>query len=293
MTPPLPRLSRPRIAGTATLLALLGLSFLVGPDAAGDDDRIRRATPEETGLVVTVRGVGICTGAPLEGTRLVVTAAHCLLDRGTGEVSTRHDLRVERDGVRYDVESVIVDPSSTVGRVEPARDAAILVLRSRIHGPGVRIGSVGTRNVVRTPVVDEISSGRAVLIGHQPVDLEGRFHRGKEYHDRGTLEGASTGAVYVGHVTAACDAFTHEQRDGFLLYPCGMVPGGSGGPVLARGTNRLLGVISSVNRTLTWNGVTPVDEILRLLEREERFTVTLSEDPAVATSTISGGGRIR
>jgi hypothetical protein len=285
---------RIRATGAGALAGLLALLLLVGPDTPKTDtDRLRRATEAETALVVTVRGVGICTGAPIEGTRFVVTAAHCLLDRETGEISTRHDLRVERDGTRYDIESVIVDPSSAVGRVVPARDAAILILTTRVHGRGVRIAPVGVRGVDGYPVPADASGGLAVLIGHQPVDVEGRFHRGKDYHDRRTLGGASPGAVYVGHVTAACDTFTHTRRDGFLLYPCGMVPGGSGGPVLERGTNRLLGVISSVNRELTWNGVTPVDEIVRLLEREERYTVTVGDDLRPGTVTTSGGGTIR
>lgn len=255
-----------------------------------EDSPIRRAAPAESALLVTVRGVGICSGAPIEHTRLVVTAAHCLLDPRTGQISTRHDLRVERDGVRYDIEAIIIDPASTVETVVPARDGAVLVLTATVTGPGVRLP--------REAAEPGTTTHRAVIIGNQPVDTTGAFHRGREYHDRSTVEGASPGATYVGHVPAACDVGEPLQRNGFLVYPCGMVPGGSGGPVVERGENTLIGVVSSVNRTLTRNGIVPVDEILRLLGRADRFTVFARDLDALAqetepSSTTGGDNRRR
>lgn len=259
----------------APLLLLLLLPILVGGrEPQGEHSPIRRAEPHEAELIVTVRGVGICSGAPIEHTRMVVTAAHCLLDPRTGDVSTRHDLRVERDGIRYDIETIIIDPASTVEQVIPARDAAVLVLSTRVHGPGVDLRRQPAETRSHATGQDAGDRG-VVLIGNQPVDTTGRFHRGREYHDRKAVDGGSPGAVYIGHVPAACDASDTTERKGFLTYRCGMVPGGSGGPVLERDTNTLVGIISSVNRTLTWNGVTPVEEILRLIERAERFTVDL------------------
>lgn len=278
-----------RSVGLGGVLALLLLPIVIGgrerPDVTSP---LRRATPEEAALLLTVRGVGICSGAPVEGTRMVVTAAHCLLDPRTGDVSARHDLRVERDGIRYDIETIIIDPASTVEEVIPARDAAVLILRTAVHGPGVRLQASSAASSGNAEPADDV-----VLIGNQPVDTTGAFHRGQEYHDRQAVAGASPGAVYIGHVAAACTATDPTRRSGFLIYPCGMVPGGSGGPVVALGGNTLVGIISSVNRTLTWNGVTPVEEILRLIEREERFTVDLRthETPASSTEIPDSGPR--
>ena len=277
-----------RTSKPVVFLAILLLLVILG----GSVDRtetspIRRATSTETDLLVTVRGVGICSGAPIENTRMVVTAAHCLLDPRTGSISTRHDLRVERDGIRYDIEAIIIDPASTIDDVVPARDAAVLLLRTEVHGKGVSLSR-------GEPVNAQRGTHRArygvVLIGHQPVGINGKFHRGRAYDEPAKLLGASPGATYIGHTPAACDAADSSLRDGFHVYLCGMVPGGSGGPVVRRGSNTLIGIISSVNRRLTWNGVTPVEEIHRLIDREENFTILLRELPDSATGT---GGRAR
>lgn len=277
-----------RLRGTgvgAILLVLLLPIVIGGREARQETSRIRRATAAEAELLVTVRGVGICSGAPIDGTRMVVTAAHCLLDPRTGDVSMRHDLRVERDGIRYDIEAIIVDPASTVETVIPARDAAVLILRETVHGPGVRLHLAPQETLRETGDARDV-----VLIGNQPVDANGAFHRGRTYHERKAVEGGSPGAVYIGHVPAACDAAATTPRRGFLTYPCGMVPGGSGGPVIERDTNTLVGIVSSVNRTLTWNGVTPVAEIRRLIEREERFTVDPQTSGTSTGDSGTGGG---
>lgn len=263
--------SRLRAAGLGALAALLALAIFVAR-RSGDDSPLRRATPDEAALLVTVRGVGFCSGAPVEGTRMVVTAAHCLLDPHTGTVSTRHDLRVERDGIRYDIETVIVDPASTVSTVIPARDAAVLVLTTPVSGPGVQFP-----RIVNDSAGSHLTDTSVLIIGNQPVDATGSFHRGRNYRDRAPVAGASPGAVYVGHVATTCAADTVGTGKHLLTYRCGMVPGGSGGPVIARGGNTLVGVVSSVNYNLTRNGVVPVNEILRILRHADRFTVNLRD----------------
>ena len=247
----------------------IGTNDVSGVVASGTT--LRRATPAEADILVTVRGVGICSGAPVSGTRMVVTAAHCLLDTRTGTLSTRHDLRVEREGVRYDIEAVIFDPNAATRPLRPAADAAILLMRTRIPGPGV--------NLPRGRVDDS----DAVLIGLQPVGPDGAFQRGTTYHTRRTPDGASPGALYTAHVPAACDAGPARVARGFATYRCGMVPGGSGGPVLAAGTTNLVGIISSVDRELTRNGVAPTSAILELLEHAETLTIR-PDTPALETN---------
>lgn len=239
---------------------------------------IRRATPDEAAILVLVRGIGLCSGAPINGTNLVATAAHCLIDPATGEVSNRVDLRVERGDVRYDIQAVLVDTSVSLrdedGGVRPDRDGALLVMREPIPGPGVDLVDTGDR-------IEDV-----VLIGYQPVGANKTFVRPATYQGRRAADDAS---ILLARTAAACRARWEDvtHRDQTLILPCGMIPGASGGPVIGHGRNssRLVGILSSVNRDLTRNGVTPVNALLGLLDDVDRYTHTVEKpvhDPNAA-----------
>lgn len=231
---------------------------------------IRRATPDEAAVLVLVRGVGLCSGAPISGTNLVATAAHCLLDPNTGKVSDRVDLRVERGDVRYDIESVIVDTSVSLrdgdGGVRPDRDGALLVMREPVPGPGVDLVDTWDR-------IEDV-----VIVGYQPVGANGTFSRPATYQGRRAADDAS---ILLARTAAACRARWKDaiRSDRALVLPCGMIPGASGGPVIEHGKdgNRLVGILSSVNYDLTRNGITPVNVLLGLLADTDRYTNTIEK----------------
>lgn len=274
-------------AALLLVLLLVPVHRLFGDEGRGGA-ALRRADSDEASLLVMVRGVGICSGAPIAGTLMVVTAAHCLLDPRTGEVSTRHDLRVERDTVRYDIAGVVLDPSSTLSEVRPEKDAAIIMLESPVEGPGVVLPDIPTPYAARRDP-ELRSTVAAVLVGYQPVDSTGRLYRGTEYGQPPDEAGP-----LVGHVALACHA-TAEPRPGYDVYPCGMVKGGSGGPVVSPEGRVLLGIVSSVNRSLTRNGVTPVAEVLRLLVEADRLFVSVRDAsaPEEPGSSLPPGSGVR
>lgn len=255
------------IAGLTAVAAAVAFS---AHDADTGPGAIRRATPDEAAVLVLVRGVGLCSGAPINGTNLVATAAHCLLDPVTGKVSDRVDLRVERGDVRYDIEAVIVDTSVSLrdddGGVRPDRDGALLVMREPVPGPGVDLVDTGDR-------IEDV-----VLIGYQPVGANGTFARPATYQGRRAADDAS---ILLARTAAACRVRWKDvaRRDQALILPCGMIPGASGGPVIGHGKdgNRLVGILSSVNHDLTRNGITPVNVLLGLLADADRYTNTVEK----------------
>jgi Trypsin len=80
-------------------------------------------------VIVRVRGSSVCSGTPITDTRLVITAAHCVLDIA-GEVTA---VTVVRDGVEYVPQAVLLNPR--YDDAPSARlDAAVLVMDRAIPG---------------------------------------------------------------------------------------------------------------------------------------------------------------
>jgi hypothetical protein len=77
-------------------------------------------------VIVRVRGGAACSGTPITGTNLVVTAAHCVLDADGAVARSR---TVLRDGVEYQPLSVLVNPAYH-NSPSPLLDAAVLVMES-------------------------------------------------------------------------------------------------------------------------------------------------------------------
>ncbi len=249
---------------------------LAGLAAQAAEPSIRRASVEESGYLVSVRGSGFCSGAPIAGTNLVITAAHCVVEPGTDAVGARYDLRVERSGVRYEVLEVYVDMSWKDG-VRPQDDVAVLVMESPIPGPGLHLA-------------DSFEPDQsATLVGFQPSG-KGTWLRGSDYDSHSEMMSTS----YANHATApaACSipatSFRWSKNDHWWV-PCGMVPGASGGPLIAAGVDgpTLVGVTSSVDFKLESNGVAPVEKVQYLLRHRELYRKV----PGIAAPCCTSGNQ--
>lgn len=240
------------------------------------DPLIRHASEEESAYLVVVRGSGLCSGAPIEGTNLVITAAHCVVETGTDAVGTRFDLRVERSGVRYDVLEVYVD-MSWKNKFSSKDDVAVLVMKSPVLGPGLHLA-------------DSFEPDQpATLVGLQPAAF-GTWLRGIDYDSHIKL--MSTKSSWTNNtIPTACDisatSFRWSKKDHWWV-PCGVVPGASGGPLIAAGVNgpTLVGVVSSVDFNLEYNGVAPVEKIQYLLKYRDKYRKVPS-DKCVACANNS------
>ena len=201
---------------------------------------------------------GLCSGTPIAGTPYVVTAAHCVLT-DSGDVRQRS---VVRDGVVYRSTSVFVDTRYHDNPIVEL-DAAVLVLEEIIPGPSAQLG-------LALP-----ESGWVTLAGFQPIDEHGALVRPDEttgqtapkpgvgrpvdeaIHPAGCVESVQSLTVTAVRVTV----------------PCGLVPGASGGPLLAidNGELVLVGILSTVANQYTTNGVVPLDSLHELLAHPEQY----------------------
>ena len=234
---------------------------------------IRHASQEESTHLVRVLSKGKCSGIPIKGTLYVVTAAHCVLDKYTGKFTSKYDVRVEYNDKRYDVSGVLAQETAapTKGKVFSGTDMAVLVLTKPIPGIGVDFGSH-----------QDIRKG-GTLIGYQPLATKDSFYHPSS-HDELTSAGLTTTTV-----PAAC-TFTSSQVTAvknFWSIPCGMVPGGSGGPVLVVKNGKLLlvGVLSSVDASLSSNGITSVSIAAEMLLDPDRYYYSLTNDSTAATGS--------
>jgi hypothetical protein len=228
---------------------------LAGPSAQVSGTPIRLASDEESGYLVTVHGPrsGFCSGAPITGTNLVVTAAHCVVVRDPDAVGTRYNLRVERSGVRYEVLEVYADMSWEEGW-KPEDDVAVLVMEYPIPGPGLALA-------------EAFEPAAATLVGFQPAS-NGAWLRGLDYDSHIDTVRTTNHA----NAPAACSIIATsfvQSKYGHWWVPCGMVPGVSGGPLVVAGVSgpTLIGVSSSVDFDLEFNGVAPVEKVQYLLRQ--------------------------
>lgn len=239
---------------------------------------LRVASPSEGSVLVKVRGAGVCSGVPVSGTNFVITAAHCVVEKSTGHVGSRYDLRVEREGNRYDIAEVLVD-WNWGPEMDSANDVAVLVMSEQVPGPKV---SISDEYQVAKP---------SIMVGYQPLDGDGTWLRGENYDDLVHAKGSASGIVNITSTPAACTAAPGEvSRTKSMTwdFPCGMVPGASGGPVLVEsgsGNYALVGVISAVNYSLTRNFIAPVDKVHALLANPEKYLKHLTQ-PEPSGSSI-------
>ena len=217
-------------------------------------------------VLVRVRGSSACSGTPIAGTRLVVTAAHCVLD-GAGDVTA---VTVVRDGVEHRHGRSLSTPG-THDAPSPHLDAAVLV-----HGPD-HPGSRLRRSGTPCPL-----TGLVTLAGFQPIDTDGTLLRGTSYHDRPTPKGVTGGVVEIESLPSGCvdRASSIEVAGDQLKLGCGLIPGASGGGLFAKqgGKLVLLGIISTVGRDLSYNELTPLTALRELLDHPDEYTHALPDE---------------
>lgn len=241
---------------------------------------LRFATSLESSVLVRIRGQGVCTGTPIKGTLYVVTAAHCVIDKRTWKFMTRFNVYVEYDNVHYDVTSVLVDTEAYPqdGRIYSNRDVAVLVIREQIPGVGAYLGE------------DSLIENDVTLVGYQPTNSTASFYRPKDYASL-EQEKNNVGVTTLESSPAACSIRREdiEIRKGFWSVPCGMIPGGSGGPMIVSTANDLyiVGVLSSVNASLSSNGIAPVSAVRALIANPAKYTHSYEYDSIPAASGTS------
>lgn len=98
------------LATTATLLTATAAVIDTPPATAAEFDRhLSRPHVLDNNVgdtVVRVWGSTACSGTPLTGTKFVVTAAHCVLDKH-GDIA--HPIKVQRDGEVYLPVAIVVN----------------------------------------------------------------------------------------------------------------------------------------------------------------------------------------
>ena len=276
------RLTRRLSTRDALLATLLTAIAALGPSAtpsvveayersaARIDSLAELAEPHVLGdeiaeVIVRVRGSSVCSGTPISGARLVITAAHCILDED-GDVTA---VTVARDGVEYVPRAALVNrryhdaPSAQL-------DAAVLVMERAIPGLVATLGDTAP------------TQGLVTIAGFQPIDTDGTLLRGTSYRDRPTPKGATGGVVEIESLPAGCveRASSIEITADQLKVGCGLVPGGSGGGLFAADRGRLVlqGIISTVGRDLSFNGLTRPAAVRELLNHPGDYTYAVAEE---------------
>jgi hypothetical protein len=220
-------------------------------------------------VIVRVRGSSVCSGTPITGTRLVITAAHCVLDRA-GNVAS---VAVVRGGVEQEPQAVLVNaryPDAPSARL----DAAVLVMDRPIPGPAATLGDTLPTH------------GLVTLAGLQPVDTDGALLRGTSAHDRPTPKGVTGRVIEIESLPTGCvnRASSIQITVNQLRVGCGLVPGASGGGLFVEHGGRLvlLGIISTVSDDLSSNGLTPLAAVHELLNHPREYSHTLAEEQVLS-----------
>jgi Trypsin len=220
-------------------------------------------------VIVRVRGSSMCSGTPIRGTRLVITAAHCVLD-GDGDVTA---VTVVRNGAEHEPQAVLINP-----RYDDAPsshlDAAVLIMDRAIPGSAATLGDT-------LP-----TQGLATLAGLQPIDTDGTLLRGTSYDDRPTPKGVSGGVIEIVSLPSGCvdRVSAIEVAVEELKVGCGLIPGASGGGLFVEQGGRviLLGIISTVGFDLSYNGLTPLAAVHELLQHPGEYTHAFAEERSLA-----------
>ena len=271
-------------AAPAPLVSVVAASFAVASNAPASIVPFqsaarapRRIAGHVADVLVRIRGGAVCSGTPITGTRFVMTAAHCVLDRD-GTVASR---TVIRDGVEYRAVGVLVDVRYHDTRAT-ALDAAVLVMSDPIPGPSAILGT-------RMPSV-----GGVTLAGFQPIDSDGSLLRGSNPHDLPVPAAAKDrgGVVEIEAAPAGChnDVAAIEVTAASVRVPCGLIPGASGGGLFATHgeTVELVGILSTVSTDITHNGVVPMASLLELLEHQlDYLHVPAQNSQPVTTVRVS------
>ena len=222
-------------------------------------------------VLVRVRGGANCSGTPIMGGTLVVTAAHCVLD-DDGQVAASRT--VVWDGTSFKPSAVLVNQAYHDSR-HVRLDAAVLLMSEAIPGATAALGD-------RLP-----ATGLATVAGIQPLDTDGSLLRGTRFDNRPHPTAASGPVVEIESSAAGCvgPAADLQISVARVKVPCGLIPGASGGGLFVGPTERpiLVGVISTVAHDLSYNEVVPLLELHELLDNPDRYLHPMG----LATATSS------
>jgi len=223
-------------------------------------------------VMVRVRGGAVCTGTPIAGTNLVVTAAHCVLDADGAVAGSRTVLRGD---VEYTPDSVLVNPAYHDSS-SPLLDVAVLVMDQVIPGPTATLGR------------EFPTQGLLTVAGFQPLDTDGSLLRGTRHDNRPLPQGADGGVVTIDTAVAGCIqlASDAEITNNQVTLPCGLIPGASGGGVFveSNGELTLVGIISTVAFDLTSNGLAPMSALHELLENPAQYSYAMTLEPSTPST---------
>jgi hypothetical protein len=287
-------------AVAVTVVALTGCAATdVGVDlteipASGDEtfEAPARATDDPGVVSVGIGAYGNCGGYPLMGTRYVITATHCVTVQ-TSKGRVVKELQIAQDGeVIADATHVLLDVRYFVD-TDAAYDVAVIETDTYFNfgangfAPLPSTGSWSAYGLQRVGLdgvrlaADEI--GPAVCEVYDcSAEPEVRRHQDRI-------------ARFERHVTAGCTgdiAGVEHRRDDAFNVDCGMVPGASGGPVVVRTDNGrilLVGVVSTVNSALTYNGIAPAIRLEDLLGGAD-FVLRVDVDPRAASEAYVESG---
>jgi hypothetical protein len=182
---------------------------------------------------------------------------------------------VVRDGVTYSAAAVLVD-DHYADAPGAHHDAAVLVMDQAVPGPSATIGTA-------IP-----TAGSVTIAGLQSLDSDGTLLRGRDADDAPTPKGATGTLIEIASAPAGCTVSTASLSlvDRHVDVPCGLIPGASGGGMFANVHGRItvVGIVSTVTRDMSVNGIVPVASLHELLVHPGTYRHELTPMPGSGDS---------
>ena len=158
-------------------------------------------------------------------------------------------------------------------------DAAVLVMDRPLPGPSAVVGAA-------VPT----TTGSVTIAGFQPLDSDGTLLRGTRPHDLPRPKGATGHVIEIASAPAGCTVPTValSVADSGVDVRCGLIPGASGGGMFTDvdGTMVLVGIVSTVTRDLTANGIVPLQSLHELLRHSDEYRHDTAADPQPARGRV-------
>jgi hypothetical protein len=238
------------------------------------------------GVVLVKTRSQLCSGAVIQGSRAVVTAAHCLVSRGVvaREVSVVIDGRAYTPysiGVRADYEQ----PAMWCGVLQKAQctptngDFAVLWFRVALPRTGLLLSRCAGDPTCRP---EQAPSGRTVLLGYQMTGANGvrvAPAASQEQALRPALtvigdpenSGATQPLRAVLHGCSISAEHRIRYSNNALGVRCGLIQAGSGGVLVSSDGRVILGITSGVYGSNLWNLIVPGAHVRNAVWGDQRF----------------------